>query len=155
MIKKEWITEKNGFVPGQMVLYIDPTQVTFSQVFRLKDLEAEEAFHPGADGGKRPLVKVHGASHTSPYANDWFLEYDGDLYPLESPLYSLWHPSRPETRDFHTAIIQRTELGHNDGVNRQISASKQEVLYTNSGNDVGWGRSKGFAVYDRPDWATK
>jgi hypothetical protein len=148
MIKKEWLSERNGFAPGSLVLYIDPTKETFSQVFRLKDLDAEEAFHPGADEGKRPLLKVHGkGSFEGAYGTDWFLEFDGDLYPLDSPLYALWHPSRPETWHYDIALIETP-------LNTDFGSSTQVIRYSTRG-DFGRSRRDGAEYFERPDWADK
>ena len=148
MIKKEWLTERNGFTPGCLVLYIDPTRETFSQVFRLKDLQAEIGYHPGAGEGKRPLLKVRGeGSPGTSYHSDWYLELDGDLYPLESPLYGLWHPSRPETWHYDVAVIPSP---YNDS----NGSSLQEVMYYTRG-DFTRERRQGAQFFEKPEWADK
>ena len=156
MIKREWIKESNGFKIGDMVLYIDPRNVQFSQVFRLKNYETEVSYHPAADDGKRPLLKVFAESPSSPYPVPMYLEFDGDLYPIESPQYALWNPARPDSFNFAYAIIGSVDHGHEVvGEWEQKSRSDQELLFTNDVSAFSRGSVKGRETYTKPDWATK
>ena len=148
MIKKEWIKRQNGFEPGCMVLYIDPTCLETSQVFRLKDLDVETTFHPSTGDTISYVFVV--ADTSNKYGTPMYLHPEGELYPIESRQFAFWNPGNVEAGNYHTVTVSPHNFGSVVGDDNAAMGTKT-VTYSNSTNrEYG---TVSFEVIDRPDWA--
>jgi hypothetical protein len=140
LIKKEWITAKNGFKKGELCLYLHPDNKALSAVFIMGDLSsAVESKMPSLVDG-RSVLKINSINPASPYPAPIYCELDGELYPIQSQQWSIWNTGDLDAGRYLGAVIRESSLTRR---NRQLVLSMDGYSLDPHNGEV----------VDRPDWA--
>ena len=148
MIKKEWITARNGFAVGEKLLYINPAFLHESMVFCLKDLNLELVTVPGR---KDPIWK--GVMENGSYGAPVYLEPEGSLYPLESRQFAFWSPFQPEFGVYPWVVVEPAGVNDHSMCNYSDPHMRKGLTYTTDTAKAMAAMTNGAEVIERPDWA--
>ena len=149
VVKKEWITESNGFTPGCRVLYFDREKPSLNY-FLVKLSTA-----PAVQDELIPYTSRLGVSfyieEETAYPSKMYCEETGFLYPIDSPLYAYWNPSLD--RHAYEMAVVKIERPARDNHHCGVKTVKYYTTYDLI-REIHF-LKKGYETYIRPAWATK